>query len=451
MNQYVKTNSLYKFYLRVITSIAFVPTLIAVLLFLLSLFTLYLDQGSPDRLVGYKIGIESLINPDSARSLLSAIAGGMISLMVFSFTMVMVVLNQTSSNYSPRVLPSLIGQRSHQVIMGFYLGTIAFTFVVLTSIQSKIYAFEIPSLSIIINTLLSLISLALFVSFIQSISEDIQIGNIINNIYAKTLKSLEREIQKKTYVSEDTLPDTAHWHVIKSPVSGYYNNVDERTFLKTTQKLGVAVKILIPAGKYISRGEPFFAISSTLEEERQHSIFETFVFHHQEVLAQNYVFGFKQLTEIAVKALSPGINDPGTAIQAIDRLTDLFIHRLDLPDCCVLKDDQHELRMIATVVPIEDLFYFSFSAIRNYAGQDIPVLHKLLLLVGALLENNKNQQVTGMLLTAVYDLIEQFSPEIRSHSDKLRLTQLIEQLLARRSHQPEEEKIRKKLAEFLHA
>ncbi len=158
-------------YLNVVNGIAFYPTLIAIGLFFLSLFTLYIDERSPGLLLGYEIPIKNILYPDSARTLLGAIAGSMISLMVFSFSMVMIILSQTSSNYSPRLLPNLIGQRSKQVVMGFYIGTIAYTFTVLTSIDSKLYAFGVPTLSIIINSLLSLLCLALFVSFINDVFE----------------------------------------------------------------------------------------------------------------------------------------------------------------------------------------------------------------------------------------------------------------------------------------
>ena len=147
-------------------------------------------------LLGYEIPIKNILFPDSARALLGAIAGGMISLMVFSFSMVMVIRKPNLIELFSPLLPNLIGQRSKQIVMGFYIGTIAYTFTVLTSINSKLYAFGVPTLSIIVNSLLSLVCLALFVSFINDVSKDIQIGNIINHVYQDTLRSMRREIEE---------------------------------------------------------------------------------------------------------------------------------------------------------------------------------------------------------------------------------------------------------------
>lgn len=429
MPRRIRTNSFYKLYLNIVASIAFVPAIIALALFLMALLTLSVDQFSPESLVGYKVEIKNVIYPDSARSLLSTIAGGLISLMVFSFSMVMVVLNQTASNYSPRVLPSLIGHRSHQIIMGVYLGTIAYTFMVLSSIQSKAYTFAVPSLSIIINAILSLVCLALFVSFIRSISENIQIGNIINSLYNDTSKSLELNMEKKIYISGGKLPQTDQWMIIKSPFSGYFDDINERLLLRRTKSMDITLKMMVSIGGFVNQRDPFFQVNRHLSEDEQEKVFQTFVFRHQEIIQQNYIYGFKHLAEIAIKALSPGINDPGTAIQAIDRLTGLFIIGMKLHGFPVLKDDEQKLRLIYQPVPMEDIFYFSFSSIKNYTGNDVSVMHKLLYTIKAMVQNDDEEKFTVLLLMSIQDALEQFMPEIKSTSDQQKLTDLIDKIM----------------------
>ena len=119
----VPSNIFFRAYQRIIHSLAFYPTLIAIGFFLLCLLTMAIEyQPWMMALKGY-FDLGLVRNADNARLILGTLVAGILSLMVFSFSMVMVVLNQAGSNLSPRVIPGLITKRSHQVVLGFYLGT----------------------------------------------------------------------------------------------------------------------------------------------------------------------------------------------------------------------------------------------------------------------------------------------------------------------------------------
>ncbi len=404
-------------YTNVINSIAFYPTLIAVGLFFLSLLTLYVDERSPGFLLGYEIPIKNILYPASARTLLGVIAGGMISLMVFSFSMVMVILSQTSSNYSPRLLPNLIGQRSKQIVMGCYIGTIAYSFVVLTSIDSKLYAFGVPTLSIIVSSLLSLLCLALFVSFINEVSRDIQIGNIINHVYRDTVRAIRYETEKETYVPPSTLPDTAQWTLVESQDSGYLDQINRGTLLRAARRLDVTLKLCVPLGKFINQLDPMFLVSRPLSQSERDDIVNSFAFRHQEVIERQYGYGFKHLTEVALKALSPGINDPGTAIQAIDRLTDLFVKVADVQGVKILADKEQRLRLIYAPLSYDELLYLSVNAIREYGQQDLTIVIKLLTLLRTVLRNDREGRHTDTVTILLQDLTQGFSKNFESESN----------------------------------
>ena len=414
----ISGNKIINIYFAVTSSIAFYPSLIALALFGISLITLYWDQHSNGTLFGVELSIKNIINPNSARALLSTIAGGIISLMVFSFSMVMVILNQTSSSFSPRLIPGLVSQRSNQFVLGCYLGTIAYTFTILSSIESKIYLFQVPSLAIIINAVLALVCLGMFISFIHAVSQTIQIGNLIMNIYRDTLEALSEEIEERIYVPEEQLPDMQHWTVMKSPISGYFYRLEYRRFLRIAKKLNICVKLIIPVGMFVNKQDAIFLCNRPLSQEEHWDVLDTFMFHHQERVRQNYVYGFKQLSEIAIKALSPGINDPGTAVQALNQLTDLFNYRLEIYGYCILTDDQQNLRLICEPVAIETLFYLSFSSIKNYATSDIPVMHNLFLMIASLVRNDAAQKHTALWLKAVNDLIETYGPALHTQTDR---------------------------------
>ncbi len=434
-----------KLYYNIAGGIALYPTLIAVGLFFLSLVTLYIDKRSPGLLLGYEIPIKNILYPASARTLLGVIAGGMISLMVFSFSMVMVILSQTSSNYSPRLLPNLIGQRSKQIVMGFYIGTIAYSFTVLTSIDSKLYAFGVPTLSIIFTSLLSLICLALFVSFINEVSKDIQIGNIINHVYRDTLHAIRHEKEKETYVAAATLPDTQRWTEIASPRSGYLNAVSERFFLRATRRFDLTVKLCVPLGKFINRLDPLFLTSRPLSDHEREELMNALVFRHQEDISQQYGYGVKHLTEVALKALSPGINDPGTAVQAIDRLTDLLVEVLSVSGQKILTDKEQRLRLIYEPLSFADVLYLSVNAIREYGQGDFIITLKLLTLLTTVSRHDTNNRYTDTVITLLHDLVYGYSDNFSNQSNRRALINGTSPLLKLHSGHPKTNVIYAKL------
>jgi uncharacterized membrane protein len=445
----VLTNKLTKLYLRLISSVAFYPTLIAFGLFFLALLSLYVDEQTPSRIFGNEIPIKNILAPSSVRALLAGIAGGMISLMVFSFSMVMVILNQTSSSYSPRLLPNLIEKRHHQVVLGFYLGTIAYTFIVLSSIQSRMYTFGVPSLSVTINALLSIICLGLFISFINNISQIIQIGNIVRDLHAKTLKGLQYEINREVYVPQEQLPDTGKWPVIYSSISGYLDSVEHRYLLRMSSEMDVKLRFCLPLGQFVNRRDPLLCCSRPLSDKEKARLLRALVFRHQENVSQNYVYGFKELSEIATRAISPGINDPGTALQALDRLTDLFIVRAEISGFKIKTDEHGTLRIIFIPIRFSDLMYFCLGTIINYADNDLPVNHKLIQMLGAIAQNDQQGRHTDIILSMLDDLVTHFMQKFTTDTDKRSLAERAQHIARRYPAHPKSIAIQDKVAELM--
>ncbi|WP_277485159.1 DUF2254 domain-containing protein [Catalinimonas alkaloidigena] len=445
----ITTNKLSKLYIGVISSVAFYPTLIAFGLFLLSILTLYLDERTPSRIFGNEVPIKNILAPNSVRSLLGAIGGGMISLMVFSFSMVMVILNQAASNYSPRLLPNMIEKKHHQVVLGVYLGTIAYTFVVLSSIQSEMFTFGVPTLSVTINALLGLICLGLFIYFINSISQIIQIGNIISDLYMNTLEGIRHEINEEVYIPPNELPDIEAWQLTYSPVSGYMDSIDHASLLSLASKLDIRLKICVPLGQFVNHLDPILLSSRSISKKECADIFHSLVFRHQENVSQNYIYGFKQLSEVATKALSPGINDPGTAIQALDRLTALFVERLKVTGFKIKTDKQGNLRIIYEPVHFQDLLYYSIGTIINYADNDLPVNHKLVQSLDAIARNDDKEQHTDIILSMLDDMVTHYMRKFVTLSDQRSLSIRVQQMIRRYPKHPTTGVIQNKIAEVL--
>ncbi|MDQ6757478.1 MAG: DUF2254 domain-containing protein, partial [Bacteroidota bacterium] len=134
-------------YKKTITSIAFLPAIIATLFLLLSFVMIAFDFSSTGKNIKANLHWLSLKDASTARSICSAIAGGVISLAVFSFSMVMILLNQAASQMTNRILGKLIGNRFQQVVLGFYIGTIVYALFLLSTIRDINSGIYVPAIS----------------------------------------------------------------------------------------------------------------------------------------------------------------------------------------------------------------------------------------------------------------------------------------------------------------
>ncbi|RYD70494.1 MAG: DUF2254 domain-containing protein, partial [Sphingobacteriales bacterium] len=152
MRKYFKP--LHTLYLSIINSLAFLPSIIASGLFLLAVFMLYFEQNPLAEKLQKPIRILLVSGADNARMVLTILGSGIISLMVFSFSMVMLILSMASSNQSPRVIPGLLTIKSYQVVLGVYIGTILCVLLIALNLGNDTSAWTIPELSIFIGMVL---------------------------------------------------------------------------------------------------------------------------------------------------------------------------------------------------------------------------------------------------------------------------------------------------------
>ncbi len=188
----VKT-SLFALFRNFKSSIWVVPALISVLFFGLIIFILVIHSPDHEYIVLKIIPYADITNADTARALITTILAGTISLIIFSFTMMMFVLNQAASNYSSKVLGGLISQRSNQIVLGVYIGTVIYTIILLMQIKEGDYYEDVPHIGIFLCVVIFIFCLILFVKFINNIYSSVQIYSVIETIYDQTKKQLLKD------------------------------------------------------------------------------------------------------------------------------------------------------------------------------------------------------------------------------------------------------------------
>ncbi|WP_111308590.1 DUF2254 domain-containing protein [Confluentibacter sediminis] len=403
--------------------IAFYPSIIALSGIVFSYVMFYLEKNGISKYL-LEVAPEIVVNnTETSRTLLTTFIAGLISIMVFSFSMVMILLNQASNNFSPRLLPGLISNKRHQIILGIYIGTIIYCIIILVSIEENSNKYQLPGFSVLTAIFLMLNCLAAFIYFIHSISQQIQISHIMHEIFKISKKRLIALIEKENDAKIE-FPNTSSFKTYHTPKTGYVTNMALHNIAEIAKKHESKIATEIIKGMFVLEGEAVFKSEKELDEETVDQIMSQFSFTDNELVEDNYVLAFKQLTEIIVKAMSPGINDPGTALNAIDYLSQLFSIRLDKKDLSYTFIDEEPWVYIKTI-NFETLLYQVMVAIRTYCKQDVIVVQKLIQLLFLLKKKSKKENYTKAIEEEINYLKTDINLAIKNEKDLEFLNKLI--------------------------
>lgn len=331
----------------------------------------------------------------TGRTILSTLITGIIALIAFSFSMVMVVLNQAISNYSPKVMVGLVSEKPHQFVLGNQLGAVIYFLIMLFHLKDH-ENLIVPSFSISLSIVLAIWAMILFVYFIHSISQSVQITNVVKLIHDKTLKTLKHISSNTDHYNEPDIMEFSrlpYAYITDKP--GFLQQVRIKPILKVALKHNMVIRMHGYLTNYIESRRPLFHSNvspATLSETDKNVIYNSIIFYHNERVKENYVYGFTQLSEVAVKALSPGINDPGIARLCIQYLSDLFIELYHTKDKCVFTDVEGNTRLIINKIGFVDLFNVCINPIRHYGQKDLSIIRALLELIKVVGEQDKEEK-----------------------------------------------------------
>lgn len=363
-----------KLYRQILASIAFYPVLISFGFLIFALIVTSFESVEVVNELKERIPYLIIRDPDVAQTILSTLIGGIFSLTVFSFSMVMVVLNQASSNYSPRLLPGLISNKKHQIILGVYIGTLLYNVLILISLGASDISKNSVGLSTMIAAIFGIVCVSLFVYFIDTISKSIQIYNIIDKISASSDNFLEEKIEKQ----EESSGESHWWRVIRSNKTGYYKGFDSSLMSDYFEENKNVLEILPYKDQHVWEGMPIMHIKEKVPDDELKSLLLCFHFSPDKHEDNSYTGGMIKLMEVAVKAMSPGINDPGTAIDAVTKIGPLLDKSFKIfPKTAEYLHNDH-LKLIKNNVTPNELMRLIIQPIRQYAKQDSSVMYVLI-------------------------------------------------------------------------
>ncbi len=331
--------------------------------------------------------------PEGARSLLSTIAGSMITAASVTFSLASVALSLASQQYGSRVLRNFMRDRVTQVLLGTFVATFIYCVLVVRAIRGSDFSGGfVPSISVSVAILLSLLSLVLLIIFVHHVSTSIQASHIVLVIAEDIKKAIPRLYPSRTgRPLEDSgaagRPRSGEAITVEIEDSGYLQTVDLDALLTLATRENIVVELTVKPGDHLISGARIAMVwgGTSLAKEERKKIVNSFLLGGERTAAQDIRYQFQQLTDVAVRALSPGINDPFTAINAIDELASGISQVARRPRIVENRqDDEGVVRLIVPRPEITDLLDETVGHIAIYAGGDrfvMAALHRALSVV----------------------------------------------------------------------
>jgi uncharacterized membrane protein len=312
--------------------LSFVPMLYVVGAIALSAVMLWIDRGLSDD------QLPELLRTSvpSARSVFTAIAGGLITSFTLLLSMMLVAVQLASSQFSPRSLRGWLGNRTVQHAVGLALGTTVFCLLALRSARDVGGNDPpvIPHLSVLVAVTLGVASLVAVVRTVDHVTNSLRVGSVVNRLAGETMHALHSGTRKGTTVSSTTAPAPASATThpagstpIEAPTAGWIQQIDERSILGTLAP-GATAWVAVPLGAFAPARSPLLWVHPALGDDdgaTARQLANAFAIGDTRTMQQDVGFGLVQLTDIAVRALSPGVNDPSTAIDVIAQLSDILL------------------------------------------------------------------------------------------------------------------------------
>ena len=326
---------------------------------------------------------------EGARGVLSAIAGTMITVTGVVFSITIVALQLASAQFTPRVLRNFIGDRGNQVVLGSFISTFIYALLVLRSVRSASEdgAVFVPSASVTLAIVLVLVSMGLLIFYIHHAASSIRASVVIDRATADTLGLIEELFPAEVgqpAPSPPPLPVLAPG-VVPAVASGYVQHIDQDALFTLAEERAVIVRLEPLIGEFVLPGASLASVwpAEELDDKLAQAIQGTFVLGAERTLQADVELGIRQLADIAIKSLSPGINDPTTATICIDRLAEALVRlaQRSKPEE-VRTGDDGSARVIVKGPPFDRLVEEAFSQIRHYGARDVTLLVYLLSTLG---------------------------------------------------------------------
>jgi uncharacterized membrane protein len=391
-------NRLLKYLDSIRTSFWFIPSSLVVMAILLAKLLLACDEYlQKNHELNDLIAFLYQTSPESNRSILTVIASSMMTVTSIAFSITVVALSLASSQFGPRLIRNFMADKGTQVVLGVFTAIFIYCLLILQATKSGNAQIFIPGLSAYFAVFLAFVGVAVLIYFIHHVAQAIQADNVVDDVYCQLVANAEPWFDAANSHSEER-DDVSSENAVKKPAQlplaeqykfnktchttddGYLQAVNIKRLLSTSKEHAVAVNVDVKPGDFLMPNSVLFTLYYDHDDALpcEAELRACFMFGAKRTPIQDPEFAIHQLVEIAIRALSPGINDPYTAITCVDKLG-AFLCRVsarEFPSNEHFDSDQ-VLRVVSKSVTFNDLAEAAFNQIRQYGVSSIAVTIRL--------------------------------------------------------------------------
>jgi len=389
-------------FLKIRSNFMYLPTLYGIVAFLMALLSIKLEAIFMKQSALQHIIPSALFTDISlARTILSTISASLLTITTITFSTILVVLTTYLSNFSPRTLQNFITNHSTQRVLGTFVGGFVYSIVLLLVLEDTGSGtrYIVPSLAITI----SIVCLFVFVFFIHHVTSWIQVSNLIYNITQSITKRIENDLANLKDVTED--PPWDDWegeeikHINPQPFfldkAGYIQFIDINGIIEQAYQDDCIIRVERNINDFVDEETVVLSIWGKKEESSLMDYEKFITIGSKQSPFPNIELGMTKIVEIAIRALSPAINDPNTAINCIDNLGRILIKlsKKHLPKS-YFNDKNRNLRVIFDQPTYSDYLYKSFSQILSYGVHDATILLAVFRVLTSIADSSKHSRKT---------------------------------------------------------
>ncbi|MGA8005462.1 MAG: DUF2254 domain-containing protein, partial [Burkholderiales bacterium] len=371
--------------------------------------------------------------PEGARQLLSTLAGSMMTVMGITFSMTLVALALASSQYTSRILRNFMGSRVTQVTLGIFAGIFVYCLIVLRTIRGGAGEAEfVPGVAVFFAFVMALGGVGVLIYFIHHIASSIQASSIIASVAEETMAAVDRLFPERLGRESDEDEDQDQvlqslkqrtWRAVPAEMDGYIQNVDNDGLLRLARDRKTIVRMECGIGEFVVQNTALasLALEEPPDQETIAAINASYSLSSYRTVDQDPAFGVRQIVDMALKALSPGVNDTSTAVICVDYLTAILARLAPQRFPALRRYEESELRVIAMAPTFENLLLEAFDQIRRNAEGNVSVMSRMLGAIDAIASRTDSPRRRQALREQVQRIAELADRTIDSAHDRARI------------------------------
>ena len=369
-----------------------------------------------------------------AREILATIAGSMMTVVGVTFSMTLVTLALASSQYTSRILRNFMSDHATQIVLGTFAGIFTYCLIVLRAIRADDESAFVPRLAVTFGVVLAIGGIGTLIFFIHHIASSIQASSIIASVTKETLTAVDRLFPET--LGDEPLGDDAeslhprptpvrNWQAVMADCDGYLQSVDQATLLDLARTHKTVVRMDRGIGEFVVRCTPLasLALDGPPEEEVAAALRAAYSIARNRTVQQDCAFGIRQLVDMALRALSPGINDTTTAVMCVDYLTAILARLATRDEPLSHRYEDGELRVISIGQTFAGLVAESFDEIRGSADGNVAIMLRMLSALQTIASLTDSQSRRRVLREQAACIAELVARTVASPRDKDRLEQ----------------------------